>query len=303
MTISVISVSNLLNKFMTSTLSLAAVCQASVALASTPLTADLWAPLGVTAILLGGGRGHVTDFSAADNNPAGIALQKTYTVSGELGWSGQKARQAEAAACDSATSELAACIKFRQTQSITGAKDRRYTVGFAESLQQMGGMILGVGGDYVQFAKERSSGAISAPSTSIGQRLRVGLLYPLSEGVFIGANSDGLYDSTGTEAAHGAGLSVVSGKYFLFNGDLNFGPEQLKNAVFGVTVFPRDFLDLAVSYGYDPRESRHKTAAGVVVKSQQARLLYSVVRSDSVSSKWVQRVGIGIFMAGDTGSR
>lgn len=146
MTISVISVSNLLNKFITSTLSLAAVCQASVALASTPLTADLWAPLGVTAILLGGGRGHVTDFSAADNNPAGIALQKTYTVSGELGWSGQKARQAEAAACDSATSELAACIKFRQTQSITGAKDRRYTVGFAESLQQMGGMILGVGG-------------------------------------------------------------------------------------------------------------------------------------------------------------
>lgn len=271
--------------------------------AATPLKSDLWSPTGVTAILLGGGRGHVSDYSSADNNPAGLALLKTYTVSGEMGWFAQKARFAEAAACDSATSQLAACIKFRQTQTVAGAKDRRYTLALAESYEGLGGMILGLAGDYVQFSKERSFDAISAPSPWTGQRVRAGLLYMASEGVLVGASSDGLYDSTNTEVAHGFGVSVQGGKFFLYSGDLNFDADRLKNAVLGLTVFPKDFLDLAVSYGYDPRGSAHKTAAGVVVKSQQARLIYSVSSSEHPKSKWIQHIGVGIYMAGDTGAR
>jgi hypothetical protein len=279
------------------------VVSAPAARASTLLSADLWAPGGVTSILQGGGRAHVTDESAVDNNPAGIALQKTYAVSGNLGWTKQKARQAEAAVCDSATSEISACVKFRQTQVVTGAKERRYSLGIAEALEQFGGVLFGMAGDFVQFNSDRSAGALSAPSRPTGQRLRFGLLYPLAEGVSVGASSDGLYDTTGTETAHGAGVSVQAGKYFLFSGDLNFNSDQLRNVVLGLTVFPQSFLDLAVSYGYEPRASKHQTAAGIVVKSQQARILYSLAQTESADVKWKHQIGIAIYMTGDAGTR
>ena len=283
--------------------SLCAILTSTGADAATPLTSDLWSQMGVSAILLGGGRGHVTDASAADSNPAGIALQKTYTVGGEMGWTGQKSRQAEAAACDSTTSELAACFKFRQTQAVTGAKDRRFTLGLAEELSQAGGLILGLAGDYVQYAEDRAPDAILPPASKTGQRLRLGAIYKISEGLFLGGSSDGLYDTTDTARAHGVGFSLQGGRYFVFNGDFNFAADALSEMVAGMTIFPRDFLDLALSYGYDPRSSQHNIAAGLVVKSQQARLLYSVVRSNALPSKWIQRVGIGFFMAGDAGAR
>lgn len=271
--------------------------------ASTPLSADLWAPSGVTSILLGGGRAHVADESAADNNPAGIALQKVYALSGNLGWTGQKARQAEAAICDSATSEISACIKFRQTQNITGSKDRRYTLGAAEALEQFGGILFGLAGDFVQFSRDRSPDAVMAPRNGTGQRVRFGVVYPLAEGVALGASSDGLYDTTGTEKAHGLGVSAQAGKYFLFSADLNFNSDELRNAALGLSVFPQSFLDLAVSYGYDPRASKHQSAAGVVVKSQQARILYSLVHSDRAQEKWKHLVGVAIYTTGDAGAR
>jgi hypothetical protein len=186
---------------------------------------------------------------------------------------------------------------------ITGAKDWRGTLGLADSFEQLGGAILGVAVDYVKFAKTRTFDAISAPKPGTGQRVRVGTIYALADGIFFGASSDGLYDSTGTQAAHGLGLSVQGGKHFLFSGDLNFVSDTPRDVVLGASVFPRDFLDLAVSYSYDPRHSKHKTAAGIVVKSQQARLLYSVAQAEGTSHKWVQRIGIGIFTTGETGAR
>jgi len=275
----------------------------SYAWAETPLNADLWIPLGVTSALQGGGRAHVSDFSAADNNPAGIDLQKTFSYNGELGWTAQKARQAEGAICDSMLSEVSACVKYRQTSAITGAKDWRATLGLADSFEQLGGAVLGAAVDYVKFAKVRGFDAISAPSPGVGQRVRVGAVYPLAGGLFFGASSDGLYDSTGTQAQHGIGLSLQGGKHFLFSGDLNFVSDTPRDVVFGATVFPRDFLDLAISYSYDPRQSKHKTAGGIVVKSQQARLLYSVAQAEGKTYKWVQRIGIGIFTTGDAGAR
>ncbi len=271
--------------------------------AATPMSADLWRPLGVTSALQGGGRAHVSDFSSSDNNPAGIDLQKSFSYNGELGWTAQKARQAEGAICDSVLSEVSACIKYRQTTRVTGAKDLRATLALADSFEQFGGMLLGVAVDYVKFAKIRTFDAISAPTPGTGQRARVGAIYPIAEGVFFGASSDGLYDSTGTEAVHGMGLSLQGGKHFLFSGDLNFVSDTPRDVVIGATVFPRDFLDLAVSYSYDPRHSKHKTAAGIVVKSQQARLLYSVAQAEGKTYKWVHRIGIGIFTTGETGAR
>ena len=272
-------------------------CVAVVHIAqASPTTADLWRDMGVSASLLGGGFAHVSDSSAADHNPAGIALQKTYTVAGEFGWIGQKSRVVEAGACDSKVSELAACFKLRQTQKITGAIDRRYTLGLAEVLGN--GFILGLAGDYVQFADERLFPAEKAPDKT-GQRLRLGLSYSLAEGVLVGASSDGLYDSTNTPKTHGVGASLQFGQYFLFNGDLHFDADTLREMLIGATVFPRDFLDFAVSYGFDPKGSRHRIAGGVVVKSQQARLVYSVVRSSEQSSQLFHTFGIAMFMAGE----
>ncbi|MFZ9521622.1 MAG: hypothetical protein ACO3A4_14200 [Silvanigrellaceae bacterium] len=265
-----------------------------------PTTADLWRDMGVSATLLGGGFAHVTDASAADHNPAGIALQKSYTVGGEFGWVGQKSRIVEAGACDSMTSELAACFKFRQTQKVTGAMDRRYTLGLAEAFGS--GLNIGLAGDYVQFAEERLPPA-GLVTEKTGQRLRVGLTYTLAEGLLVGLSSDGIYDSTKTPKNHGAGASLQIGQYFLFNGDLHFDADTLREILVGATVFPRDFLDFAVSYGFDPKQSRHRIAGGVVVKSQQARLLYSVVRSSEQSSQLFHSFGIAMFMAGDSGSR
>lgn len=265
-----------------------------------PEAPDLWRDLGVSAPLLGGGSGHVSDASASDNNPAGIGLQKTYTIAGELGWIGQKSRQAEASACDSTTSEVAACFKFRQTQKITGAQDRRFTLAFAQTVAS--GFIFGIAGDYIQFAEQRLPPAEKAPDKN-GQRLRLGLIYPLAQGAFFGLSSDGLYDSTDTPKDHGAGLSLQFGQYFLFNGDLKFDADSLREMLVGATVFPRDFLDFAVSYGYDPKGSQHRLGGGLVVKSQQARLIYSVVRSSEASSRLLHTAGISIFMAGAAGER
>lgn len=267
------------------------------------LSSDLWSPLGVTAVLQGSGRAHVSDSSAADNNPAGLAMQRSYTIAGDIGWVGSKGYQAEASACDSTTSELAACIKFRQTQKVSGARDRRYTLGLAEAFEPLWGVIIGLGVDYVEFSGERQSFAIPAGAKTSGQRLRVGVLQSISDGIFIGATSEGLYDSTGTERRHGVGVSAKLGSYYLFNGDLDFSDESLKKATFGLTVFPREFLDLALSYGYDPRQPKGKFGFGVVVKSQQARLIYSLVQPESGSKKWKQAAGIGIYMVGETVSR
>jgi len=273
------------------------------ALAEISLSSDLWSPLGVTAVLQGGGRAHVSDSSAVDNNPAGLAMQRSYMVSGELGWIGAKGYKAEASACDSTTSELAACIKFRQTQKISGARDRRYSLGLAEAFQPLWGMVIGLGVDYVEFSGERQSFAIPSGSKKSGQRLKLGVLQSIAEGIFIGATSEGLYDSTDTERRHGAGVSATLGKYYLINGDFDFSDDTLKKVSLGLTVFPREFLDLALSYGYDPRQPKGTFGFGVVVKSQQARLIYSLVQPESGSKKWKQAAGIGIYMVGETVSR
>ncbi|MEY2987217.1 MAG: hypothetical protein RJB13_738 [Pseudomonadota bacterium] len=283
------------------TLSLCSLSASSFAEIS--LGSDLWSHLGVTGILQGGGRGHVADSSAVDSNPAGLAMQRSYTVSGDLGWMGAKGYQAEAAACDSTTSELAACIKFRQTQRVTGARDRRYSLGLAEAFEPLWGIIIGLGVDYVEFSSDRQTFAIPAGSKKSGQRVRLGVLHSIAEGIFVGATSEGLYDSTDTESRHGVGVSARIGKYYLMSGDLDFSDETLKKVAFGLTVFPQEFLDLALSYGYDPRQPKGKFGFGAVVKSQQARLIYSLVQSESGSKKWRQAAGIGIFMVGETVSR
>jgi hypothetical protein len=277
------------------------VCVASAQFAqASPTTTDLWRDMGLSASLLGGGFAHVSDSSAADHNPAGIALQKDYTIAGEFGWTGQKSRVVEASACEPKPSELSGCIKMRQTQKVTGATDRRYTLGLAEAIGN--GFILGLAGDYVQFAEERVLPAVKV-SQKTGQRLRAGLTYALAEGVLVGVSSDGLYDSTNTPKTHGAGASLQVGQYFLFNGDLHFDADTLREMLIGATVFPRDFLDFAVSYGFEPKSSRHRIAGGVVVKSQQARLVYSVVRSSEQSSQLFHTFGIAMFVAGESGSR
>jgi hypothetical protein len=270
-----------------------------VAVAS-PTTVDLWRDMGLSASLLGGGTAHVSDSSASDRNPAGIVRGQVYATTGEMGWIGQKSRQAEFSVCDPtrAYSELIACVKVRQTQKITGATDRRYTLALADVFT--GGLILGVAGDYVEFAQERKPFAISAPAKS-GFRLRGGFIYALQEGISVGARSDGLFDATNTPRNHAAGVSAQIGRHFLVNGDLYFDADAMREALVGVSVLPRDFLDFAVSYGYAPKDGYHRIGGGLVVRSQQARLSYTVVRSSVAPTQLFHTVGIGIFFVGEAG--
>ena len=226
------------------------------------LSSDLWSPLGVTAVLQGSGRAHVSDSSAADNNPAGLAMQRSYTIAGDIGWVGSKGYQAEASACDSTTSELAACIKFRQTQKVSGARDRRYTLGLAEAFEPLWGVIIGLGVDYVEFSGERQSFAIPAGAKTSGQRLRVGVLQSISDGIFIGATSEGLYDSTGTERRHGVGVSAKLGSYYLFNGDLDFS--AMVELVRSLPSLERLAVGFHTFSGVDGEGARRVCAHGVL---------------------------------------
>lgn len=277
-----------------------ALCFLSGVAAANPTTVDLWRDMGLSASLLGGGTAHVSDSSASDRNPAGIVRGQVYAATGELGWTGQKSRQTEFAVCDPtrAYSELIACVKVRQTQKITGATDRRYTLALADVFT--GGLILGLAGDYVEFAQERKPFAISAPAKS-GFRLRGGFIYALQEGISLGLRSDGLFDATNTPRNHAAGVSAQIGRHFLINGDLFFDADAMREALVGVSVLPRDFLDFAVSYGYAPKDGYHRIGGGLVVRSQQARLSYTVVRSSVAPTQLFHTFGIGIFIAGEAG--
>lgn len=261
-----------------------------------PTTVELWRDMGISSALLGGGVAHITDASAADHNPAGIALDSAFFVSGEIGWTGQKLRQAEAATCESRSEQqtYAACVKFRQTQKVTGAMDRRYSLAIADSAGD--GLFWGIGGDYLQLGRDRSFPA-EPTELSNAQRARAGLVYVLRPGVSAGLYSDGLFDNTGYPVSHGAGLSARLDQYFLFNGDLHFDRDTLREMLVGATVFPKDFLDFAVSYGYDPKSSRHRFGGGVVVKSQQARLIYTLARSSEQTSQVLQTAGLSIFVS------
>lgn len=276
------------------------VCLLSGLAFANPTEVDLWRDMGLSASLLGGGTAHVSDSSASDRNPAGIVRGRVYAASGELGWTGQKSRQTEFAVCDPTRlySELVACLKVRQTQKITGAADRRYTLALADVFG--GGLILGLAGDYVEFAQERKSIAISAPAKS-GFRLRGGIIYPLQDGISLGLRSDGIFDATNTPRNHAAGVSAQIGRHFLLNGDLFFDADALREALIGVSVLPRDFLDFAVSYGYAPKDGDHRIGGGLVVRSQQARLSYTVARSSAASKQLFHTVGIGIFFVGEAG--
>jgi hypothetical protein len=258
--------------------------------------APLTDPFGVSAGLLGGGSAVVSDVSAVDLNPAGLALAKEVLISGEVKWTKANTTAVEAGVQDSLMSEVAAGLKYRTSTKYSGGKDRRFSLGFAQPISESG-VIVGIGGDYRQVERsqqERDAGQSRFRESPV---LRAGGLYRLSDSVLLAAATDGWLDNYVKERKHTFGAATAFAQHYILNADLVLHNAEPFEALFGFTVLAKEFLDLRVGYGYQLDSKRQKAAAGFTVKSQQFRLLYTVSKTDLRKSDVFHQVGVGLTMA------
>jgi hypothetical protein len=257
---------------------------------------SLTEPFGVSAALLGGGSAVTGDLSAVDFNPAGLSLTKELLVSGEVKWTQANTTAFEAGVQDSKMSDVAAGLKYRASTRYTGQKSRRFSLGFAQAVQDSG-FIVGIGGDYRQVERtpvEREAGQAQFRESP---RLRAGAIYRLSDSLILAGASDGWFDNYVKEKRHTLGLAVAFAQHYILNGDLIFKDSDPFETTFGLTVLAKEFLDLRVGYGYQLDSKRQKAAAGFTVKSQQFRLLYTISRADLRRSETFHQVAVGLTMA------
>ena len=200
-------------------------------------------PFGATAALSGGGTAIVGDLSAADGNPAGLALAKEVAISGEAKWRDSNVRAVEAGVHDSLMSEVSAGLKGRLSTRASGAKDRRFTLGLAERVNDSP-WVIGLGGDYIQIERTEAEQAEGKSHYVDTPRLRAGVIYNISEFFLIGVRSDGWLDHFRKQTSNAAGLAIGFAGYYVFNADLVFRDTKADKALFGFTVLPKQYLDL-----------------------------------------------------------
>ena len=246
---------------------------------------------GQGGALSGGGTAHVNDTSAADLNPAGIALSREVSIGGEMNWRSNNTQYVEAGVQDSLMSQVAAVLKARLTTANSGGKDRRFTLGIAERISSSS-FILGVGGDYSQI--ERPGGKKNDYDDN--PRLRAGAIYALNESLAFGIRTDGYFDKY-LPKQHAAGASFGLFGYYLINGDIVFERAKLDRYIAGATIMAKDYLDLRVSYGYAISSSSHFGAAGIVLKSQQFRFFYNLSKPNLRVNQIDQTIGAALSVS------
>ena len=246
---------------------------------------------GQGGALSGGGTAHVNDVSAADLNPAGIALSREVTLGGEMNWRNNNTQYVEGGIQDSLMSEVAAVLKARLATENSGGKDRRFTLGLAERIGTSS-FILGVGGDYSQI--ERPGGKKNDYDDN--PRIRAGVIWAVNESLALGARTDGYFDKY-LPKQHALGASYGLFGYYLINADLVFERSKPEKYIGGATVMAKDYLDLRVSYGYAISSSSHFGAAGIVLKSQQFRLFYNLSKPNLRDSQIDQTIGAALSVS------
>lgn len=253
-------------------------------------------PFGVSAALFGGGTALVSDLSATDANPAGLALSKEIAVSGEAKWAKANVLAVEAGVADSLMAEIAAGLKARMTTKASGARDRRFSLGLAERIGG-GPFVLGIAGDYIQVERtdaERSDGAKRFRETP---RLRAGAIYNIGETFLVGVRSDGWFDRYNTTKVHAIGAAFGFAGYYIASADLVFADTTPDQALFGLTLLAKDYLDLRVSSGYGIESKRNGGAASVTLKSQQFRLSYTFTKPVFSQKPFSHLVGAGLVVS------
>ena len=252
-------------------------------------------PFGQASMLQGGGTAIVNDLSAADYNPAGLGLVREVLISAEAKWTEANVTAVEAGVRDSAMSEVAAGLKMRQSTKYSGAKDKRYTLGFAQGIADTS-WVVGLAGDYRQIertAAERQAGQRTYRETP---RLRGGLIYALTSELILGARTDGWLDNIDKDKAHAIGIGVAFLNYYLANADLVFANTKPSKTAFGLTILAKDYLDLRVGYGYSLESKIQAGSAGVTVKSNQFRLYYVVSKPAFKESRIFHQIGAGLVV-------
>jgi len=234
-------------------------------------------PFGTTAALSGGGTAVVGDLSAADANPAGLALSKEISIMGEARWRDVNIRAVEAGVHDSLMSEVSAGLKARLSTRASGAKDRRFTLGLAERMGD-GPLVIGIGGDYIQVQRSKAETDAGKSKYIDTPRLRAGIVYNLSEFFLFGLRTDGWLDHVRKETSNAVGLAFGFAGYYVLNGDLIFRDVKMNKTTVGITVLPKAYLDLRLSYGYGIESKLNSGAVGVALKSDAFRLYYTLAK-------------------------
>lgn len=247
---------------------------------------------GAGGMLSRGGTASVNDLSAAEANPAGLALSHEFSGWGSVSWRDDNIMGAQVGALDSFMSEISAGMLAHQTTKASGGKDRRYTLGLAERVSGSP-LLIGVGGDYAQL--EPTPEAASRKSIDV-IRLRLGAIYAFNDTIAVGVRSEGYLDKM-RDKEHAAGVAVGVAEYYLLNADVIFTNKTLSKYLGGVTLSVKEYLDLRASYGYELGSSQHFGAAGITLKSQQFRLFYAVTKSNLRNPQLDQSVGASLAVS------
>jgi hypothetical protein len=272
-----------------------ALCLPFCAFANRVAVSALTDPFGQAGALMGGGTATVNDMSAADFNPAGLALSKEVSLTGEAKWRDSSTLAVEAGVLDSLMSEIAAGLKARMSTKASGAKDRRFTLGLAERLAGSP-VVVGIAGDYQQIQRSQTERSGGKSKTKDTPRLRAGGLYNFSENFLLGVSTDGWLDNINKEKRHAIGLGLAFAGYYLLNADVLFKDTSPDQTVFGLTLGAKEYLDLRVGYRYGLDSKIHSGAAGVTLKSQQFRLYYTLSRPILRQGPFFHQIGAGLIV-------
>jgi hypothetical protein len=249
-------------------------------------------PLGQSAVLLGGGVALASDLSAVDHNPAGIAVASVFSVEGATAWRSKNIQSAEIGVIDSAMSDVAAALKFRQTSSAIGQMERRFSIALADGVGQSG-LLVGLAGDYKERPIVNQEGKVTGDGTYYD--LRAGAVYSLSQQLRVAVRTGGYFDEA-VKREHSLGVGALVASQVVLNGDIIFVEESPNKATAGVGLIIRRFFDLRASYGYLIDDGIHQASGGLFLVSPKVSLFYLAVAEDLNSSALEHQVGLRLAL-------
>jgi hypothetical protein len=250
---------------------------------------------GQSSAYSGGGSAGVFDSSAAQVNPAGLALVKELAVGGQAMWRGENIQYSEASVHDSSMSEISASFLARWSTKNAGGKDRSFSLGLAERFGDSG-WLLGLGGQYFQVENTPEEKLNGKKKYSDVVSIRAGVIYVLSESLAVAAASGGYFDKFQKEKHHQVGLALGFAQHFTLTADSVFYDTTWQQVMSSLSISAKQFLDLRVSYGYELPLSQHFGAVGFEVKSDKVRLNYNLSKESLSSQRLTHTVGVTLMV-------
>lgn len=249
-------------------------------------------PFGQAAALQQGGTAANADLSTLDHNPAGLLLGRALTIEGSTAWRRENIQASELGVIDSVMSSVAAGLKFRQNSTAVGNRERRFTLGLADSAYQRK-FLFGLAGDYKERPRFNSKNLITGEETAF--EVRGGAIYEISQGLRLGASSGGYLDKQ-TDPHHTLGLAALLGPHFVINVDQLFVRDSATKTTGGLGVIFNQFFDLRASFGYHAKTKRQEGAFGFFLVSPRAALYYVASLPDMAEALVEHQAGLRLNM-------